>query len=278
MNKISFMTLGCPQWDIDRICTRGREYGFDGVDFRGYQGEIDITVLPEFTTRAGETKQKLHDAGLLISGLSTNIRVCVKDDLEKNLEEAQRYIQMAKAFDTVNLRLFGGGDLEKYTQEELAKHGCECVTQILELDGARSLKWLFETHDNWVQAEHARLLLDSIPDPAFGALWDMGHSWRVGREKPADTWTAIGNRVEYTHVKDAIYDPDSPLAMRDGWHYVAPGTGELPLAESLGLLIKSGYDGWYTLEHEKHWHPNVPEPEEVFPQFISWIQPFITGK
>ena len=33
--KISFMTLGCPGWDLDTICARGREYGFDGVDFRG---------------------------------------------------------------------------------------------------------------------------------------------------------------------------------------------------------------------------------------------------
>ena len=34
--KIAFMTLGCPNWDLDTIITRGREYGFDGVDFRGY--------------------------------------------------------------------------------------------------------------------------------------------------------------------------------------------------------------------------------------------------
>jgi sugar phosphate isomerase/epimerase len=103
------------------------------------------------------------------------------------------------------------------------------VESLLALDGARNLRWLFETHDLWVQAQHCCLLLESIPDPAFGALWDMGHTWRVGKEKPADSFAAIGARIGYTHVKDAIYDPDSPLAMSDGWHFVAPGTGELPL-------------------------------------------------
>lgn len=278
MNKISFMTLGCPTWDIDTICARGQAYGFDGVDFRGYMGEIDLSVLPEFTTRAAETSQQFQDAGLQVSGISTNIRVCVTDELEKNLEEARRSIEMAKVFGTVNLRIFGGGDLEKYTHEELAKYGCDCVTRILELDGARDLKWLFETHDNWVQAQHARLLLDNIPDPAFGALWDMGHTWRVGREKPADSWSAIGDRIGYTHVKDAVYDPASPLAMKDGWHYVAPGTGELPLAESISLLKEAKYDGWYLFEHEKHWHPNLPEPEEIFPQFVRWIKPLLAGE
>ncbi len=41
------MALGCPEWNLDTICKKGREYGFDGVDFRGYLGEIDITRLPE---------------------------------------------------------------------------------------------------------------------------------------------------------------------------------------------------------------------------------------
>jgi sugar phosphate isomerase/epimerase len=179
---------------------------------------------------------------------------------------------VAKAFETVNIRIFGGGDLESHPREELAQFGYECVSRILDLEGARDVRWLFETHDHWVQAKHCRLLLESIPDPAFGALWDMGHSWRVGRERPADSWAAIGSRVGYVHIKDAVYAPTSPLAMDDGWYYVTPGTGELPLEESLSLLAESGYDGWLLFEHEKRWHPNLPDPEVIFPQFVDWIR------
>jgi sugar phosphate isomerase/epimerase len=272
--KISFMTLGCPEWDLDTICARGKEFGFDGVDFRGYLGQIDITRLPEFTTDAAKTSRRLKDAGLSISGISTSLEVCAPDKMEQNLEEARRTIDVARAFDSLNIRVFGGGDLNQHTREDLAKIGCACVSQILELDGARELCWLFETHDLWVQAKHCRLLLDSIPDPAFGALWDMGHTWRVGKESPPDSFKAIGSRTGYTHVKDAIYDPDSPLAMKDGWYYVAPGTGDLPLVESIELLKANGYDGWLVFEHEKRWHPNLPEPEEIFPQFVRWIKEY----
>jgi sugar phosphate isomerase/epimerase len=271
MPKNSFMTLGCPNWDLATICARGREYGFDGVDFRGYLDEIDITLLPEFTTHSAETNRQLQDAGLAVSGISSSIWVCIPENLEKNLEEARRTIAVVNAFDAANIRIFGGGDLARYSREELAQFGCECISRILELDGASDLRWLFETHDNWVKAEHCRLLLDSIPTPAFGAMWDMGHTWRAGREKPRDSWNAIGPRVGYTHVKDAVYDPASPLAMKDGWYYVAPGTGELPLDESITLLNESGYDGWFVFEHEKRWHPNLAEPEDIFPQFVSWI-------
>jgi len=272
MMKLSFMTLGCPNWDLDTLCARGREYGFDGVDFRGYLNELDITTLPEFNSKAKETRSKLEDAGLSVSGISSSIRVCDPAQLGKNLDEARRTIEVARHFDVVNIRIFGGGDLIRYSHQELAQFGCECVDQILALEGARDLKWLFETHDNWVRAEHCRLLLDNIPDLAFGALWDMGHTWRVGLEKAADSYAALGSRVGYTHVKDARYEPDSPLAMEDGWRYVAPGTGELPLAESIGLLKDNGYDDWLLFEHEKRWHPNLPEPEQIFPQFVKWVR------
>jgi sugar phosphate isomerase/epimerase len=274
--KISFMTLGCPDWDLDTICELGRDYGFDGVDFRGYLDEIDITKLPEFTTHAAQTRRNLDNAGLTVSGISTSLRVCVSEALEQNLEEARRTIEVAKIFNTTNIRVFGNGDLASYSREELAKIGCECVERVLELAGGRELRWLFETHDLWVQARHCKLLLDSILDPAFGALWDMGHTWRVGKEKPGESFAAIGSRIGYTHVKDAVYDPDSPLAMDDGWYYVAPGKGELPLAESINLLTANGYDGWLVFEHEKRWHRNLPDPEQVFPQYVEWVKPLIS--
>ena len=57
--KPSFTTLGSPGWSLDEICQKGAAAGFEGVDFRGLQDNIDITTIPEFTTQLGETKRKL---------------------------------------------------------------------------------------------------------------------------------------------------------------------------------------------------------------------------
>ena len=270
--KLSFSTLGCPAWDLDTICRRGREYGYDGVDFRGYLGALDVTTLPEFTAHVEETRRAFADAGLTVSGVSSSITVCAPEKWESNLEEARRTIAVAKALGASNVRIYGGGDLTQHTRAELAAIGCEGIAQVLALDGAHDLHWLFETHDNWIKSADCRLLLDAIPDPAFGALWDMGHTPRVGGETPAETYAAIGPRIGYTHVKDAVYQPDHPLAMQDGWRYVIPGTGQLPLADAVGILRANGYDGWLMFEHEKRWHPNLPEPEEIFPTFPTWAR------
>jgi sugar phosphate isomerase/epimerase len=273
--KISFTTLGCPEWDLDTICRRGQEYGFDGVDFRGYLDAMDITLLPEFTSQAAGTRRKLADAGLAVSGISTSITVCNADLLERNLDEARRTIEAANALGAVNVRVFGGGDLNTYSREELAKVGCDTVEKILELDGAGGLHWLFETHDNWIKSADCRLLLDNITNPAFGVLWDMGHTPRMAGETPEETYAEIGPRIGYTHIKDALADPDHPLAMADGWRYVFPGEGQLPLAQSVRLLRSKGYDGWLVFEHEKRWHPNLPEPEEAFPAYARWARSVI---
>ena len=71
--KTAFTTLGCPDWDLDTICRRGIEYGYDGVDFRGLRDHLDITTTPDFTTDLAATKTKLTDAGLAVSCISSSM-------------------------------------------------------------------------------------------------------------------------------------------------------------------------------------------------------------
>jgi sugar phosphate isomerase/epimerase len=275
--KLAFMTLGCPAWDLDTICRKGREFGFDGVDFRGYLDTIDITTLPAFTSGVAATRRQLNNAGLEVSAVSSSITVCVADRRASNLEEAKRTIATAKALGAERVRIFGGGDLSTHSRAELAEIGKGCIEEILALDGAKDLMWLFETHDLWIQSQDCRLLLDAIPAP-FGALWDIGHTPRVGGETPLQTYAAIGPRVGYVHIKDAVYDPKHTLAMDDGWYYVAPGTGQLPLKEAILLLRAHGYDSWLQFEHEKRWHPELAEPEVIFPQFVSWARKVLAAQ
>jgi sugar phosphate isomerase/epimerase len=100
----------------------------------------------------------------------------------------------------------------------------------------------------------------------------MGHSTRVGHETPGVSVAALGDRIYSLHVKDAIYDTAHPQSMADGWRYVAPGTGQLPIAKAIALLRTKGYDGWLIFEHEKRWHAELLEPEEMFPKFVDWYR------
>jgi len=116
-----------------------------------------------------------------------------------------------------------------------------------------------------------RRLLDAVDDPAVGALWDAGHTTRVSEEPPAETLDVLGEDVAYLHLKDAVHDPDHPDAMDDGWRYVLPGEGDLPLAAALAELRDRGYGGWVTFEHEKRWHPELESPADANRAFVEWF-------
>ncbi len=270
--KTSFTTLGCPSWDLGTIIAQGSAMGFDGVDFRGLQDDIDITQLPVFTTDIATTKARFDDAGLHVCGISSSLKVCDDSKCEDNLEEAKRTIPVAAELGTETIRVFGGGDPARHSKEQMADIGQQMMLQVLDLDGAGQFKWVFETHDHWIQSADCKLLLERVTVPQFGALWDMGHTSRVGGEDPADTLAAFGDRVYYLHVKDAIDDASHEHAMNDGWRYVPPGTGELPIGKALELLKERGYDGYVMFEHEKRWHGELEEPEEILPLFLKWMR------
>jgi sugar phosphate isomerase/epimerase len=141
---------------------------------------------------------------------------------------------------------------------------------ILSLDGARDLHWLFETHDGWARADQIALLLDAVPAPAFGLLWDVGNTAEMSKEPPHKIIAAGGKRLGYIHVKDAVRAPDHPQAVEGGWRYVNPGEGDFCLDEAISALKKANYEGWIVLEHEKRWHPEIQEPEEILPAFVRW--------
>ena len=37
--KLSFSTLGCPNWSIDEVINSAKEYGFEGIEICSINGE-----------------------------------------------------------------------------------------------------------------------------------------------------------------------------------------------------------------------------------------------
>ena len=270
--QLAMSTLGTPTWDIETLCTRAAAYGYDGVDVRGYLDELDITRHPAFTDDLTKTAAQFHEAGLAISALSSSIGLCEPDRREAALGEARRFMTIVEIFDIEYIRVFGRGDLDTYDREQLAAFAAETIDELNQIEGATARTWMIETHDHWLEHAHISQLLDAIDASNVHVLWDIGNTLRFTDDTPEDTVTALGSEICYVHLKDASYDPTHPGAMDDGWRYVVPGAGDLPLESAIELLIADGYDGWYAFEHEKRWHPELPDAEEIYPACVEWIQ------
>ena len=94
--QLAFTTLGCQEWELADIIQKAKLYGYAGVDFRGYHGEIDLWKCPEFRAGASGTRRRLEDAGLAIPCLGSSARMFAKpEERARHLEEVTHYAEIA---------------------------------------------------------------------------------------------------------------------------------------------------------------------------------------
>jgi len=77
--------------------------------------------------------------------------------------------------------------------------------------------------------------------------------------------------VRHTHLKDSRPPQNSEKDRR----YVLTGTGEVPVKETVKVLVANGYRGYYGFEWEKRWHPEIEDPEVAFPHFANVIRQYL---
>ena len=257
--KLAFTTLGCPSWDLSAIVSRAQEYGFDGIDFRGYLGDMEIYERPEFSTDKEATAQQIADAGLDMPCFSSGAGLMpTRKSVDESIREVRAYAELCPTFSASYIRIFGQSIGERNWEEgiEVAAGTLKTMAQIAADNGA---KVLLETHDAWVHSAHIRALMETVDSPHVGVIWDIHHPLRAG-ETPQQTWDALHPWIANTHWKDASL-PDHELCLM--------GEGDLPLQECVDVLKSGGFDGYYTLEWEKKWHPDLADPDVAFPGYIE---------
>ena len=92
--KISFSTLGCPNFSWTEIYTMAKDLGFDGIEIRGLGKDIFDLHAPFGKENLSSTVETLKKLKLEISIFSSDIVACEKDFDIKTVKE---YIDVAKA-------------------------------------------------------------------------------------------------------------------------------------------------------------------------------------
>ena len=50
------------------------------------------------------------------------------------------------------------------------------------------------------------------------------------------------------------------------------GDGDIPIAAIVKKLIEDGFDGYFSLEWEKKWHPELPDCDTEFPFYHDFME------
>ncbi len=265
--KISFSTLGCPDFSWSEMITMAKDLGFDGIELRGLGSYMNVAKAAPFTeARLEETLKKLRMLRLEIPCLSSDC--CLKDaeHAEENKKELLEYICLAEKIGTPYIRVLA--DRNVAPEGEVSDD--EVIRQLLSVIPAAEkagVTLLIETNGVYADTARLRSLLEKIPSDAVGALWDLHHPYRIMDESAEKTVQNLGAYIKHVHIKDSV-------KTESGISYRMVGEGDMPLADMLLALSSINFDGYVSLEWVKRWAPELENAGIVFPNFVHYISKY----
>src|SRR5204863_3054377 len=98
--RLSFSTLGCPDWPFENIVNFAVENDYNGIEIRGIQRQMDLTKCKEFNSaeNIAATIRSMKNKGLKFVDLGSSAEMHHSDATERknNLDEAKHFIDLAQ--------------------------------------------------------------------------------------------------------------------------------------------------------------------------------------
>jgi sugar phosphate isomerase/epimerase len=129
-----------------------------------------------------------------------------------------------------------------------------------------------ETHGDFARGKAAAEVARLADHPSVAIVWDVANAL-AGGDSVAESARAVAPFLAHVHLRDA-----RPVVGRDHWLPVLAGRGAVPFGEALASLGALGYDGFVSFEWEKHWHPEIEEPEVALPDFVAAVRAASGGR
>lgn len=256
--RLSFSTLGCPNWSFEKIVNFAHDNGYQGIEIRVIQTQLDLPKLPPFssTEKIAETSRLLKDKGVKIVDLGSSAALHFADAAErkKNLDEAKQFIDLAKQLKCPFIRVFPNDFPPQQDRNATIDLIVKGLLELGDYAKGSNVTVLMESHGQVVKSDDLVTIMKAAEHKHVGLVWDIVNMWSVTKERPADVYEKLKAYIRHTHIKD--------LKLVDGKEqYTLLGKGETPVFEGIDALSKGGYNGYFSFEWEKMWHPEIAEPE-----------------
>jgi sugar phosphate isomerase/epimerase len=263
--KLAFSTLGCPQWTFKQIVETARSLGYQGVELRALGGSINLLERPELQPDAiEETRALLGDQNLSICCVDTSCSFDAIDERtrQENIEIALKHCEVAECLGAPLIRVFPNEIPRGATREETRDRIATSLREVARR-APPGVRIGLETHGDFATGRAVAEIVSLAGQPNLAIIWDVANSFAAG-----DSITESGNAVTpylaHVHLRDARPKTNEAL-----WQPVLAGDGQVPLRQVIETLRTMNYEGYISFEWEKHWHPEIEEPEVALPDFMA---------
>ena len=264
--KFAFSTVSCPAWDFDTIVARAREYGYHGVEIRGFLNEPAGTTADLFAADLDELRGTFDAAGVKVACLASSIameqphgawQVWRRSANGRRATELRTYINAAARLGCAVVKIFDTQVRPGQTRDTAGVALGDWLLPLADYAADRDVVIAIENALSFRASKEMWSILDRLQHPSIACCWDVFNAALIG-ESPYFSVPVLNSKIAYTQVKDARLGALGATLCK-------LGEGDVPVEKFVTRLKGIGYTGYVTVEWEKAWLPNIAEPEEVLP-------------
>ena len=272
-NKLCFSTLGCTERTLDEVISLAKKYGIESLEIRGLSGILDNSKIPYFSeTEIENTKRALSENGIFVRVVGASASFDTREKHEASISEAMAAVRVASALGAPYIRVFGNkikGDVY-----EVAKNVSDGIAALCKQAEPFGVTVLLEVHGDFNREATLAPVLSALSGIGnFGLIWDIAHSHTHYGNNFAEFYNFIRPYIKHVHIKDVYIQDldirDCSLIGNGKRTLCLPGYGDIPIREIIGKMEAEGFDGCYSLEWERHWHPELLPIEDALDSFLK---------
>ena len=263
--RLAFSTLGCPHWGLAEIARAARKFDYEGIELRALGGSINLLERPEFQGDAiEETRTLLLRQNLAICCVDTSCSFDAIDERtrQENVEIALKHCAIAEGLGAPLIRVFPNEIPRGATREETRDRIAASLRE-LSARAPSGIRVGLETHGDFATGSAVSEIVRPAGQSNLAIIWDVANSFAAG-DSIAESGSAVAPYLAHVHLRDARPKTNEAL-----WQPVLAGEGQVPLRQAIETLRTMNYEGYVSFEWEKHWHPEIEEPEVALPDFMT---------
>jgi sugar phosphate isomerase/epimerase len=255
--RLSFSTLGCPDWPLKQIIDFAAQHHFQGIEVRGILRQLDLPLCSDFSKQNIPATLRMmqdHDLRFVNLGSGSTLHFPESANRRKNIDEGKRFIDLAHELKCPYIRVFPNNFIKEQSKEETIDWIAKGLLELGDYAKPAGVTVLMETHGDLIQIDDLVKVMTAASHSHTGLVWDVTNMWIMTHESPTLAYEKLKKYIRHTHIKNATKAGDKIT-------YTRLKEGEVPIFEALDLLNKDGYKGFYSFEWEKLWHPEIEAPE-----------------
>ncbi|MCE5200875.1 MAG: sugar phosphate isomerase/epimerase [Armatimonadota bacterium] len=270
--------------NIDEQIRATKEIGWENIESRGANGaNIHDLSDEDFDIVYG----RLQDSGVKVNCFGSaigNWGKKIDEPFDSSLAEARRAIPRMQRLGTKLIRIMSFAVLpDRGPDDQMEEERFRRLRELQKMFSDAGLQMVHENCSNYggMCWQHTMKLIENVPglklvfdtgNPVFTN--DFGKATPYPKQSAWEFYSHVKEHIVYVHIKDGCWDYEKQQVV-----YTWPGEGEGDVRAIVKDLLKSGYDGGFSMEPHLavvYHDPTITSPDEIrYRNYVEYGQRFM---